>query len=171
MQHQYGFFDNPATWVAAAFFVFIILFGSKIWAALTGLLDQRADQVRAELAEAQRLRSEAEAMLRDANSRRQQALVDAQRLVEGARTEAARLATAAAAEAEASAQRREKMAMDRIAAAEKAAVDQVRMIAAEIATTAAERVIRDTLTPAADGALVDRAIAGLPTALAPRRAA
>ena len=55
MQHQYGFFDNPATWVAAAFFVFIILFGSKIWAALTGLLDQRADQVRAELAEAQQI--------------------------------------------------------------------------------------------------------------------
>lgn len=171
MHHQYGFFEDPATWVAAAFFLFFILFGSKLWATLTGMLDKRADQVRAELAEAQRLRSEAEAMLRDAKSRREQALTDAQALMAGARNEATRLATAAAAEAEASAQRREAMAMSRIAAAEKAAIDEVRIIAADVASTAAEQVIRTTLTPTADGALIDRAIASLPTALAPRRAA
>jgi F-type H+-transporting ATPase subunit b len=63
------------------------------------------------------------------------------------------------------------MAVDRIATAEKAAVDEVRSIAAEVAAVAAEKVIRESLTPEAGGALVDRAIASLPTALAPKRAA
>ena len=56
-----------------------------------------------------------------------------------------RVAREAAAEAEAATQRRERMAMDRIAAAEKAAVDEVRSLAAEIATAAAEQVIREGL--------------------------
>lgn len=171
MGHEYGFWDDPKTWVAAAFFIFFILFGSKVWAALTGILDKRAEQVRAELAEAQKLRSEAEALLADAKARREQALADAKALMESARIQASQLATAAAADAEASAARRERMAVERIATAEKHAVDEVRIIAAEVATSAAEKVIRETLTAEAGGGLIDRAIASLPTALAPRRAA
>jgi len=110
-------------------------------------------------------------MLRDANAQREAAVADAQRLLSGAKAEAARLAAAAAAEAESSAKRREQMAIDRISAAEKSAVDEVRMIAAEVATTAAKDVIRADLTAEAASALVDRAITGLPSALAPRRAA
>ncbi len=68
-------------------------------------------------------------------------------------------------EAEASARRRERMALDRIAAAEKAAVDEVRMAVAEIATAAARQVIAETLTPAADARLMDHAIGQLPAAL------
>ena len=171
MGHEHGFWDDPKTWVAAAFFIFFGLFGAKIWTALRVILDKRAEQVRTELAEAQKLRAEAEAMLADAKTRREQALADAKALMESARHQAAQLATAAASEAEASAARRERMAVERIATAEKAAVDEVRVTAAEIAAAAAERVIRESLSADAGGALVDRAIASLPTALAPRRAA
>lgn len=171
MGHEHGFWDDPKTWVAAAFFIFFILFGSKVWAALTAMLDKRAEQVREELAEAQKLRSEAEALLADAKRRREQALADAKSLLEGARHQAQQLAANAAAEAEASAARRERMAVDRIATAEKAAVDEVRTIAAEVAAVAAEKVIRNSLSAEAGGVLVDRAIASLPTALAPKRAA
>ncbi len=52
--------------------------------------------------------------------------------------------------------------MDRIAAAEKAAVTEVRLAAAEVATRAAERVIGTGLEPELDAPLVDHAIAGLP---------
>ncbi len=165
MHHDEGFWSDPRSFVALAFVIFFVIFGRKIWAALTGMLDKRADEVRAELAEAQRLRQEAEAMLRSANQQREAAIADAQALLSGAKTEATRLANAAAADAEASAKRREQMAMDRIAAAEKAAIDDVRMIAADVATTAAREIIRDGLTAEADAALVDRAITGLPAAL------
>lgn len=169
--HEASFFAEPRTWVAIAFIIFFVLFGRKLWRPLAGILDKHADSVRAELAEAQRLRQEAEAMLADARKRREMALAEAQTLLDRAKDEAVRVAKEAAADAEASAQRRERMAMDRIAAAEKAAVDEVRTLAAEIAAEAAERAIREGLGDQADARLIDHAIGTLPTALAQRRAA
>lgn len=165
MQHGDSFFADPKSWVAICTVVFVLLLGRKIWGALTDMLDARTNAIRAELEEAARLRGEAEAMLRDAQARRDAALMEAQRLLEGARTEAQRVAAAATAEAAASTRRRERMAMDRIAAAEKAAIDEVRITAAEIATVAARQVIAQTLTAEADGHLVAQAIAQLPAAL------
>ena len=169
--HEASFFADPRSWVAVAFVIFFGLFGKRLWVAFASMLDKRADAIRGELAEAHRLREEAEELLADARSRRQSAIEDARKLLEGAKAEAARLAQAAETEAEAYAARREQMALDRIASAEKAAVDEVRQTAAEIAATAAERVIRDRLTPEADASLVDHAIARLPATLASRRVA
>lgn len=169
--HEASFFTEPRTWVAIAFILFFVLFGRKLWSALTGMLDERGAKVRAELDEAARLRSEAEAMLRDAEQRRAQALAEAKALIEGAQVEAARVSAAAMAEAEASARRREQMAVDRIAAAEKAAVDEVRLTAAEVATVAARQVIAEGLSADADARLIDHAIMQLPSALAQRRVA
>jgi F-type H+-transporting ATPase subunit b len=169
--HEESFFANPRTWVGVAFVLFVVIFGRRIWKALVDMLDKRTAAVQRELGEARRLRQEAEAMLADASRRREAALAEAKVMLERAHAEAERLSVATAAEAEAAARRREKMAMDRIAAAEKAAVDEVRFAAAEIATVAAERVIRENLTPDADAHLVDHAIGSLAGALAPRRAA
>jgi F-type H+-transporting ATPase subunit b len=169
--HEESFFANPRTWVSVAFIIFVALFGSRLWKALAGMLDKRTETIRAELAEASRLRQEAEAMLADARKQRETAMIEALALLDGARAEAGRLAHAAADEAAAAARRREKMAMDRIAAAEKAAVDTVRVTAADIATTAAERAIREELTAEADAGLIDNAIGGIAGALTARRAA
>ncbi len=171
MNEHESFFAEPRNWVVIAFIIFFVLFGGKLWSALTGMLDDRAAKVRAELEEASRLRTEAEAMLREAEQRRDEALADAKALIAGAQAEAARLSAATAAEAEASARRREQMAIDRIAAAEKAAVDEVRMTAVDVASLAARQVIAEGLSPEAGSALVDQAIAQLPSALAGRRAA
>jgi len=162
---------EPRNWVVLAFILFFVLFGRKLWAALAGMLDARAAAVKAELEEASRLRREAESMLRDAEKQRVDALADAKALVEGARAEAERLTAATAAEAEASARRREQMAVDRIAAAEKAAVDDVRLTAVDIATAAARQVLAEGLDADADSRLIDQAITQLPAALAGRRAA
>jgi F-type H+-transporting ATPase subunit b len=171
MPHEPGFFAEPRNWVIVAFVLFFAIFGRKLWSVLAQMLDDRAAKVRAELDEAARLRREAEQMLRDAEMRREEALRDAQALIEGAKAEAERVTAAAGAEAEASARRREQMALDRIAAAEKAAVDEVRLTAAEVATVAARQVIAEGLSAEEDARLVDRAIAQLPSALASRRVA
>jgi len=165
MHHDAPFFANPENWVAISIVAFILLFGSKIWSAMTTMLDERSNAIRAELDEATRLRGEAEAMLRDAQARRDAALSEATKLLEGARAEAQRVAAAAATEAEASARRRERMAMDRIAAAEKAAVDEVRLAAADIATAAAQQVIGESMSAETDARLVEQAITQLPAAL------
>jgi F-type H+-transporting ATPase subunit b len=166
-----AFWSDSKTWVAIAFFVFFILFGKKLWKAVAEILDGRANAVRAELEEAARLRREAEDMLREARLQRDRAVEEAQKLIAGAQAEAQRLAVAAAHDAEATGRRREQMALDRIAAAEKAAVDAVRVTAADVATVAARQVIAEGLSPAADATLIDHAIRQLPAALSPRRAA
>jgi len=160
-----GFFTESRTWVAIAFILFFLLFGKRLWQAIAGLLDARAEAVRRELDEAARLREEAQQMLRDAEQRREAALKEAQALIDGAKVQAEQLAAAAAEEAQAAARRREQMAMDRIASAEKAAVDEVRITAAEVATEAARQVIAEGLAPEADAGLIDHAISQLPAAL------
>jgi F-type H+-transporting ATPase subunit b len=171
MHEEPGFFAEPRNWVVIAFFLFFILFGKKLWGALAGMLDARAASVRAELDEAARLKSEAQAMLKEAEAARVKAEADAKRLIDGAAAEAARVAEASRAETEAAARRREQMALDRIAAAQKQAVDDVRSAAAELATIAARQVIAEGLSPESSAALIDQAIAQLPAALATRRAA
>ncbi len=168
--HMHGFFGEPRTWVAVAFVIFFVVFGARLWKTLAAMLDAHAARIRNELEEATRLRQEAEAMLADARTRREQALGDARSLLEAAHGEAVRVGEQARVEAEATARRREQMAHERIAAAEKAAVNEVRKAAADIAARAARDVIAATLSAEADAQIIDRAIAGLPAALV-RRAA
>src|SRR5271165_5326023 len=169
MHDEPGFFAEPLHWVVISFVLFFLIFGKKLWVALTGMLDARAASVRAEIDEAARLKSEAEAMLKQAEATRAKAQADAKLLIEGAAAEAARVAEATRAEAEASAKRREQMALDRIVAAQKQAVDEVRTAAAELATIAARQVIAEGISPESSAALIDHAIAQLPAALAARR--
>ena len=74
--HHYegGFFANPANWVLIAFVLFFVLFGRKLWSVLAAMLDDRTATVKAELEEAAKLRREAEAMLREAEAKRAEAL-------------------------------------------------------------------------------------------------
>lgn len=170
MHHDASLWADPRFWVGIAFFLFFAIFGRKIVGLLVATLDNRSLAIKRELDEAGRLRQEAEAMLADANVRRQVALQEAQVMLDSARSEAQRMGEAARAEAASSAARRERMALDRIDAAEKAAVSDVRHAAAELAGRAAERILAE-FPAEADAALIDRAIQGLPAALATRRAA
>ena len=169
MDHQSAFhifITEPRSWVAIAIVMFAVLLGGKLWGAATAILDKRADTIRAELEEAANLRAEAEKMLLEASQRREAALKQAAELLASAQQEAARLAQEARAEAAAAAARREKMALERIAVAEKAALIEVRNQAATIATQAAEMIIREGLPAEAASRLVSRAIDALPAALA-----
>jgi F-type H+-transporting ATPase subunit b len=92
-------------------------------------------------------------------------------MIEGAKTETGRVAAAAAAEAAASARQRERMALDRIADAEKTAVNEVRLTVVEVATEAARQMIADGLSAGAGSRLIDQVITRLPGAMSGRRAA
>jgi len=171
MEHHSSLLADPRTWVGVAFTIFFLIFGKKLAQIVAGILDKRANDVRLELAAASALRTEAEAMLRDATAQRDAALIEAKAMLVQARGESARVAEAARTDAVTAARRREQTAIDRIAAAEKAAITDVRLAAVNIATRAAQHVLSQSFGADADAALIDHAIAGLPTALAGRRAA
>ena len=157
---------EPLFWYSVAFVLFFVLVGGRIFRPLVALLDGRAVRIRQDLDEAARLKREAEQILAEARREREAALAEAKQMVERSRQEAIRITEAAKRDADASAQRRERMAQDWIHAAERAAVREVRSRAAEIASEAAHAVVAAMLTPDADAALIDRAIAGLPASLA-----
>jgi F-type H+-transporting ATPase subunit b len=104
-------------------------------------------------------------MLQDALAAQAQAMEDARQILASAEAEAARMAAALAAEAEATAKRRERLAMERIAAAEASAVNEVRAVAIDIATAASTHLLRENVGAAADATMIDQAITGVPAAL------
>jgi F-type H+-transporting ATPase subunit b len=165
-----NFFGTGTFWVTVAVLIFLALYGRKLIGFVTGMLDQRAIDIRRELDEAAKLRAEAEAMLRAAEARRVEAEQQAQSMIENAAREAERMSAQLMRDAEESAKRRERMAMERITAAESDAVSGVRNAAASLAARAAEIVLRETVNAERDAGLIDHAIAGIPAALS-RKAA
>ncbi len=152
-------------WVTAAVVVFALIFGRRIASPVSKMLDARAGGVRAALDEAAQLKAEAQAMLADAKRRQEQAVSDAKQIVEFAHAEAARMAEDLTKEAEATATRRKQMAMDRIAAAEKAALQEVSNIAVDVAAAAVAQLLRNGFAADKADALIDHAITGIPAAL------
>ncbi|MCU0986224.1 MAG: F0F1 ATP synthase subunit B [Acetobacteraceae bacterium] len=157
--------SDPKFWVAVSFFLFVILAWKPLIMRLVGALDARGEKIRAEIDEAQKLRTEAEAMLKRAQAAREAAEREAAALLAHAREEAARMGEAARADLDAALKRREKMALDRIAAAEAEAAAAVRAAAADVAVTAARSLIASGLTQDGHAALVDAAIADIPQKL------
>ena len=77
------------TWVAVAFVLFVGLgIYLKVPAMLAKMLDERADKISKELAEARKLREEAQALLAEYQKKRAEAEKDAANIVAQAKIEA-----------------------------------------------------------------------------------
>jgi len=153
---------TAAGWVALSMLVVIaIMLWKKVPAIVAKALDARIATIRSQLDEATRLRGEAEAMLADAKARSAASAGDAASIIAHAEEEAKLLLSKAEADAKELVERRRKMADDKIAAAERAAIAEVRATAADAAAKAAAAIIAEQHGAAADKALVDKTIAGL----------
>ena len=153
--------DAPQ-WIALAMVVvFAVLIWKRVPALIGRALDAKIAGIRDQLDEAAKLRAEAEALKAEYEAKAAQADAEAATMIERARTEAQSIVDQAEADAAALVERRARMAEDKIAAAERAAVDEVRAKAAAAAAAAAEALIRDKLDAGADKKMVDAAIAGL----------
>ncbi|MFQ3623323.1 MAG: F0F1 ATP synthase subunit B, partial [Acetobacteraceae bacterium] len=111
--------SDPKFWVAVSFVVFLLIAWKPLIGRILGMLDARAARIRSEIDEAARLRAEAEALLQAARAREAAARAEAERIVAHAREEAERTAREMAEALAAATARRERMALDRIAAAPK----------------------------------------------------
>lgn len=150
-------------WVYVGLTIFILLaiFVGKAPKRIATVLDARIADTRRQLDEAKAIRAEAEAMLAEANRLRTEAAASARTILQGAETEAEAIVTRAQDDSQQLIARRTRMAEDKIAAAERSAVAEVRQHAVNTATRAAAILIADRHDEAADKAMTDRAIAGL----------
>jgi len=150
---------TPGGWVAlAVIVVFALLIWKKVPAAVGRALDSKIQLIRDQLAEAESLRKEAEALKAEYEAKAASADKDRDALLERAKHEASEIVAKAKADSEALIERRTRMAEDKIAAEERAAVEQLRATAAEAAAKAAAKIIADRHDAATDAKLVDQAI-------------
>lgn len=153
---------TPSMWVALSMTV-LILVAIKVGAPkmITSGLDASIAEIRKQLDEAKALRAEAEALRKEYADKIASAEKDAAAMIDYAKAEAAAIVAKAEADTTAAIARREKMAEDKIAAAERGAVADLRAKAADAAAAAAGALIAAKHTAKADKALVDEAIAGI----------
>nr|WP_295827235.1 F0F1 ATP synthase subunit B [uncultured Azospirillum sp.] len=154
--------NAPEFWVAIAFVIFVALVWKKASVAIGTMLDGRAERIRSELDEAERLHRDAQALLNGYQSRLADAQKEAEAVLAHAREEAARLRSQAGSDLEASLKRREAQAMDRIAQAEAAALAEVRNLTVDIAIGASKRVLSGGLPAAQADKLIEQSIGELP---------
>ena len=157
-----GGYLNATTIVSLAMLVFIlVLIWKKVPALIGGVLDARIATIRTKLDEASKLRAEAEALKAQYEGKLAAAAGEAQALRARAEEDAAQILSEAQANAVALIARREKMAQDKIAAAERTALAGIRAKTVSAATAAAATLIAANHDARADKTLVDSAIKGL----------
>ena len=146
-------------WIALAMIVVsAIMIWKKVPGAIAGALDSKIALMRDQLAEAETLRKEAEALKAEYEAKSASADKDRDALLERAKHEANEIVAKAKTDAEALIERRTRMAEDKIAAEERSAVEQLRAAAAEAASKAAARLIAERHDAGTDAKLVDQAI-------------
>ncbi|MDC3347731.1 ATP F0F1 synthase subunit B [Paracoccaceae bacterium] len=125
---------------------------------IAGLLDARADKIKAELEEARRLREEAQTLLASYEKKQKEVEGLAEQIVANAKSEAENAAVQAKEDLKASIARRLKGAEDQIASAEASAVKEVRDRAIAVATQAASAVIAEKMSASSGNDLIDASI-------------
>ena len=156
-----GFDAEGWVYVGLTIFFLIAIFVAKAPQKIAQALDARIAETRRTLDEAKAIRAEAEALLAKAQAQTAASAGDAAAIVAHAEAEAKALLAEAEVHANTLTERRAKMAVDKIVAAERAAVAEVRAKAVDTAIAAATAIIARQHDGSADRDLIDREIARL----------
>ena len=153
----------PFQIVSIAMMVLLLFafFGAKVHKTIAGGLDNKIAAIKEQLEEAKQLRAEAEALRKEYADKIASAEKDAEAMLVNAQTEADAILEKAEADSKAMVERRKRMAEDKIAAAEREAVEDVRNRAVSAATGASRKLIAEKHDAEADRALADKVIAGI----------
>jgi len=137
-------------WLAVALVILVSLLKKPFQEKVLGALDARAERIRRELDEAQRLHEEAKALLAKYQRQLREGESLAQEILERADAEQRRLEARMREELRAITERRTQQAVERIAQEEARAIQEVRTRAADLAV----RATRELLAQHLHGALV-----------------
>jgi F-type H+-transporting ATPase subunit b len=146
-------------WATIALIIFAAIVSYlKVPAMIAKSLDERAAKIKNELAEAHRLRQEAQQLLSEYQKRRAEAEKEASDIVAAAKREADGLLEDAQKKSAEYVTRRTALAEQKIGQAEREAVAEVRSIAVDVATEAARTVMASKLDAEAGARLFQDAL-------------
>jgi len=149
-------------WVGVAFVIFLgVLIVAGVHKFAWKALGDAGEKVRAQLAEADELRAEAQRLLDNIKVEREAAEKHAAEMMANAEEQAKRLQVEANAKLAEQIERRGQLAERRIATAEAQATADVKAAAADLAAQMAERILSQRLAGAKTDPLIDTAIGQL----------
>ena len=151
-------FDAPFWALVSLILFFAVIIYMKVPGAIGGSLDKRANTIRNELDQAQKLRAEAEALLKEYQAKAKAAEAEAGEIVEQAKREAAALADEARKRTDEYVTSRTRLAEQKIAQAEAQAIQEVRALSADVAISAAEKILSARVKGTAGDTLIARSI-------------
>ena len=150
---------NEVAWTLITFVTLLIVLWKFAWKTIATKLDERADKIEGDLAEARKLREEAEALKAEYQKKAAAAEKDAKAIVARAEEEADSIVAKAAVDAKEMVARKKAMAEAKIAAEQRQAVDELKALAANAAAASAAKIIADKGDADADAKMIDEAIA------------
>lgn len=153
-------------WTLVALIIFL---GIVVYLKVPGMvgksLDDRADKIRGELEEARKLREEAQQLLAEYQRKRKEAEKEASDMIAAAKREADIIVADAKQKTEDYVARRTALAEQKIAQAEREAVNEVRSDAVEIAVAAAGKLLEDKIDSKAAASLFKSSLSEVKTRL------
>ncbi|MDX0865176.1 F0F1 ATP synthase subunit B [Sinorhizobium medicae] len=137
---------------------FVLIAYLKVPGMVGKALDARADKISNELAEAKRLREEAQSLVAEYQRKRKDAEAEAASIVAAAQREAEMLTAVAKQKTEEFVARRTALSEQKIKQAESDAINAVRAAAVDLAISAAEKVIASKADASAQETLFRKAL-------------
>lgn len=158
--------SQATLWATVGLVLFLALIVYlKVPGMLAKSLDERAGRITNELAEAKRLRAEAQALLVEYQRKRKEAEAEAANIVAAAQREAEMLTAEAKQKTDEFVARRTALSEQKIKQAETDAINSVRATAVDIAIAAAESVITAKSDATTQAALFAKAVSDVKTRL------
>ena len=151
-------FDAPFWALVSLILFFGVIIYMKVPKTIAGSLDKRADGIRSELDQAAKLRLEAEVLLKEYQRKAKAAEAEAGEIIDQARREADALSIEAKRRMEEYVASRTRLAEQKIAQAEAQALQEVRALSADVAISAAERILAARVKAGAGESLIAKSI-------------
>ncbi len=150
---------NTTIWVAFSFIIFVALAVKMGGKGVIATLDKKIAEIKTEIETAERLKSEAQAMLSDFQTKQRDAEKAAAQIIEQAKASALAVQRAAEADLAETMERREAQLTERLARIEQKAIADIQNHAADLALKATREIVEKTLDEKASTKLIDQAIA------------
>ncbi len=154
-QVDHAFYVDPTFWVLISFLIFVALAWRPLGKFLANALDSRSRKIEEELAQAVSLREEAQSLLAEYQRKQRENLEEAKRIVEQTKRDASAMSKLAEAELRETLEKRKLLAMEKIAQAEKHAIQMVQKNVVEMALKASHEIM---LEAANDSDSIDKAL-------------
>ena len=149
-------------WTIIIFVVLLIVLRKFAWGPLLAALDEREQKIKEALEQAQKTQRETELVLAENQRRTDEGFKKAEEIVQQARQEAEQMRQKMLEAAKAESRRVTVQGLRRIEAEQRAAMEEIRKVAGDLAIQAAGRLLQVSLSDQQQREIVDKFLADVP---------